>query len=191
VRKIGSVGCPPPFMEMRILRPDGSECAAGETGEICGRSPCLMPGYYKRPDLTEKAIIDGWLHTGDAGYVDADGYLFLVDRIKDMIITGGENVYSAEVEAAIYSHPGVAQCAVIGIPHERWGEAVHAIVSPSPGAVLDPDAIIAHCRTLIAAYKCPRSVEVRTEPLPLSGANKISKPALRAPWWEGRQSRIV
>jgi len=108
-----------------------------------------------------------------------------------MIITGGENVYSAEVEAAVYAYPGVAQCAVIGIPHPAWGEAVHAIVSASPGAVLEPTAIIAHCRNLIAGYKCPRTVEVREQPLPLSGANKIDKPRLRAPFWQDRASRIV
>ncbi|HWS76084.1 MAG TPA: long-chain-fatty-acid--CoA ligase [Quisquiliibacterium sp.] len=177
--------------DLAIVDGDDRVVAPGVHGEIVVRGPLVMKGYWNQPELTATTLRKGWLHTGDLGYMDEDGFVYIVDRLKDMIITGGENVYSAEVEAAIYSHPGVAQCAVIGIPHERWGEAVHAIVSPSPGAVLDPDAIIAHCRTLIAAYKCPRSVEVRTEPLPLSGANKISKPALRAPWWEGRQSRIV
>ena len=163
----------------------------GTNGEIVVRGPLIMKGYWNQPELTAKTLAHGWLHTGDMGWMDDDGFVYIVDRLKDMIITGGENVYSAEVEAAIYTFPGVAQCAVIGIPHERWGEAVHAIVSPSPGAVLDAHAIVEHCRTLIARYKCPRSVDVRSEPLPLSGANKISKPVLRAPFWEGRSSRIV
>ena len=163
----------------------------GERGEIVVRGPLVMKGYWNQPELTASTLRNGWLHTGDLGWMDDDGFVYIVDRLKDMIITGGENVYSAEVEAAVYSFPGVAQCAVIGIPDERWGEAVHAIVHPSPGATLDPESIIAHCRTRIAAYKCPRSVDVRASPLPLSGANKISKPALRAPFWEGRGSAIV
>jgi long-chain acyl-CoA synthetase len=157
----------------------------GVHGEIVVRGPLVMQGYWRQPELTAITLRNGWLHTGDLGTMDEDGFVQVVDRIKDMIITGGENVYSAEVEAAIYACPGVAQCAVIGIPHVKWGEAVHAIVHPSPGVRLDPEAIIAHCRTLIAAYKCPRSVEVRDVPLPLSGANKISKPALRAQFLEG------
>lgn len=162
----------------------------GERGEIVVRGPLVMKGYWNQPELTATTLRNGWLHTGDIGRMDEDGFLEVVDRLKDMIITGGENVYPAEVEAAIYAYPGVAQCAVIGIPDAKWGEAVHAIVHPSPGASLDAAAIEAHCRTLIAAYKCPRSIEVSDAPLPLSGANKISKPALRAPFWAGRAQRI-
>ena len=189
--KWGSVGRALPGIDLAIVDADDRVLPAGATGEVVVRGPLVMQGYWNQPELTAQTLRNGWLHTGDLGVLDEDGFLTIVDRLKDMIITGGENVYPAEVEAAIYRYPGVAQCAVIGIPHERWGEAVHAIVSPSPGARLDADAIVAHCRSLIAGYKCPRSVEVRQEPLPLSGANKISKPALRAPFWEGRASRIV
>ena len=128
IRKLGSVGCPTPFMEIRILHEDGTECGPGEVGEICGRSPCMMPGYYKRPDLTAKAIIDGWLHTGDAGYLDEDGYLYLVDRIKDMIIVGGVNVYPNDIEKVITGHPAVREAAVFGVPDAKWGEAPVAAV---------------------------------------------------------------
>ena len=128
VRKLGSVGCPTPFMEIRILREDGTECAAGEVGEICGRAPILMPGYYKRPDLTAKAIIDGWLHTGDAGYLDEDGNLYRVDRIKDMIIVGGINVYPNDIEKVIIGHPALREAAVFGVPDAKWGEVPVAAV---------------------------------------------------------------
>lgn len=137
-RKLGSVGVPPPFLEMRILREDGSDCAPGEVGEICGRSPMLMPGYYKRPDLTEKAIVDGWLHTGDAGYVDEEGYLYLVDRIKDMIITGGVNVYPKDIEELVIRHPAVNEVAVFGVADDRWGETPVAAVTLRPGESITP-----------------------------------------------------
>jgi long-chain acyl-CoA synthetase len=133
----------------------------------------------------------GWLHTGDLGYVDGEGFLYIVDRLKDMIITGGENVYSREVEEAVYGFEGVAQCAVIGVPDAHWGERVHAIVTASPGRSIDREALLAHCRNRIAGYKCPRSVEVRDAPLPMSGANKIDKTALRAPFWAERAGKLV
>jgi long-chain acyl-CoA synthetase len=117
--------------------------------------------------------------------MDADGFVYIVDRMKDMIVSGAENVYSSEVENAVYQYEGVRECAVIGIPDEKWGEAVHAIVVPKAGYELEPAAIIAHCRTLIAGYKCPRSVEIRAEPLPLTGAGKIQKSELRAAKWQG------
>jgi long-chain acyl-CoA synthetase len=145
-----------------------------------------MKGYWRQPDQTQVALRGGWMHTGDAGFCDTDGYLYVVDRTKDMIISGGENIYSTEVENAIAQHPGVAQCAVIGIPDERWGEAVHAIVVPKQGHAIDSGAIVGHCRTLIAGYKCPRSVEIRDDSLPLSSVNKIDKVALRASHWKGR-----
>ncbi|MCW5698488.1 MAG: AMP-binding protein [Rhodospirillales bacterium] len=128
MRKVGSVGCPPPFMDIKILREDGSEAAPGEVGEICGQSPCMMPGYYKRPDLTEKAIIDGWLHSGDLGYMDEEGYLFLVDRMKDMIISGGVNVYPKDIEEVVIQHPAVQESAVFGAPDDKWGEIPIAAV---------------------------------------------------------------
>jgi long-chain acyl-CoA synthetase len=145
-----------------------------------------MREYWKKPEATREAFRGGWYHTGDAGYVDERGYLFLVDRVKDMIVTGGENVYSVEVENAIASLSGVAQVAVIGIPHDLWGEAVHAIVVLQPGATLTEVEIITHARQSIAGYKLPKSIEFRAEPLPLSGALKVLKRELRKPYWEGR-----
>ena len=129
-------------------------------GEIAVRGDNVMLGYWERPEETAKAVIDGWMHTGDGGYMDEDGFVYVVDRVKDMIISGGENVYSAEVENALAQHPSVAQCAVIGIPSERWGEQVHAIVVPKPGATSTADELMEFCKTLIAGYKCPRSVDV-------------------------------
>ena len=142
-----------------------------------------MMGYRNMAEQTSKTIVDGWLHTGDGGYIDEDGFLFIVDRVKDMIISGGENVYSAEVENALYQHPAVNQCAVIGIPHETWGEQVHGIVVLHASATANEAELIAHCKRLIAGFKCPRSIAFRDQPLPLSGAGKILKTELRKPYW--------
>jgi len=142
LRKVGSVGAPPAFFEMRILKENGEDCASGEIGEICGRGPIMMPGYYKRPELTEAAIVDGWLHTGDAGYEDEDGYLFLVDRVKDMIISGGVNVYPKDIEEIIIQHPAVTDVAVFGVPDERWGETPVAAVVLGEGGALGVDELI-------------------------------------------------
>ena len=169
---------------------DGNEVPTGEVGEVWARGGNWMQGYWNKPEATEEAFVDGWYRTGDAGRIDDEGYLFLVDRVKDMIVTGGENVYSAEVENAISTLPGVAQVAVIGIPDERWGEAVHAIVVPVPGSELTADMIIAHARDSIAGYKVPKSVEFRDQPLPLSGAMKVLKRELRAPFWEGHDRNV-
>lgn len=154
--------------------------------EIARRGGNVMRGYWQLEEQTRAALRSGWLHTGDLGYMDEEGFVFIVDRAKDMVISGGENIYSVEVEGAIYQHPGVQECAVIGIPDEQWGEAVHAIVVPRPAARLTPEEIIDHCRALIAGYKLPRSVEIRAQPLPVSGAGKILKADLRQPFWEGR-----
>ena len=162
----------------------------GTVGEIAVRGDNVMMGYWERPEETAKAVIDGWMHTGDGGYMDEDGFVYVVDRVKDMIISGGENVYSAEVENALAQHPAVAQCAVIGIPSERWGEQVHAIVVARPGAAATADELMDFCKTLIAGYKCPRSVEITQTPLPLSGAGKILKRELRKPYWENRQRMV-
>jgi long-chain acyl-CoA synthetase len=162
----------------------------GESGEVCAQAGNFMQEYWNRPEETAAAFRDGWYHTGDAGYMDALGYVYLVDRVKDMIVTGGENVYSAEVENAISSHPGVAQVAVIGIPSEQWGEAVLAIVVPKPDAQLTEEDIKAWCKERIAGYKVPKVVEFRAEPLPLSGAMKVLKRDLRAPYWEGRDRAV-
>jgi long-chain acyl-CoA synthetase len=163
---------------------------AGEMGEVVVRGPIVMQGYWRQPELTQRTLRDGWLHSGDVGYLDEDGYLFIVDRKKDMVVSGGENVYSIEVEDAIHRHPAVAQCAVIGIPHETWGEAVHAVVVLRPGHSLDATAVIEQCRLHIAGFKCPRSVELRADPLPLSGVNKVNKSLLRAPHWQGRERGV-
>jgi long-chain acyl-CoA synthetase len=189
--RLRSAGRPVCSAEVRIVDLNDRELPRGEIGEIIVRGPIVMKGYWRKPELTAQTLRGGWMHTGDSGYFDEDGFLFIADRIKDMIISGGENVYSIEVENAISSHPDVAQCAVIGIPDPRWGEAVHAIVVARTGADgLTAESIIAHCRPMIAGYKCPRSVDLRRELLPQSSVNKIDKAALREPFW-GNRSRQV
>lgn len=185
-----SAGRPLPGVAVTVQDPDGNEVERGEIGEVCARAGSFMVGYLDRPDETASVMVDGWYRTGDAGYLDDEGYLYLVDRTKDMIVTGAENVCSSEVESAISTHPAVLQVAVIGIPSERWGEQVHAVVVPREGAEVTEAAIIAHARERIAGYKVPKSVEIRSEPLPLSGAMKVLKRELRAPWWEGRDRAI-
>lgn len=175
---------------LSIQDADGKVLPKGETGEVCARSGNFMRGYWNRPDETNAAFANDWYHTGDAGYLDEHGYLFLVDRVKDMIVTGGENVYSAEVENALSRHPAVAQVAVIGIPSEKWGEAVHAIVVLNAGGSATEDELTEWCRERVAGYKVPKSYEFRDEPLPLSGAMKVLKRELRAPYWEGRERTV-
>jgi long-chain acyl-CoA synthetase len=180
-----TLGC-----EVKIVDGDDKTVPCGTVGEIAVRGDNVMMGYWERPEETARAVVDGWMHTGDGGYLDEDGFVYVVDRVKDMIISGGENVYSAEVENALAQHPSVAQCAVIGIPSERWGEQVHAIVVTKNGAGATSEDLIEFCKTLIAGYKCPRSVDVTTAPLPLSGAGKILKRELRKPFWENRERRV-
>ena len=177
--KLRSAGKPMALTDVAILRPDGTECARGETGEIAVRGPGVSPGYWNRPDEDAAAHRNGWLHTGDAGYLDDDGFLFIVDRIKDMIVSGGENVYAAEVERVVAVHPAVLECAVIGIASDRWGEAVHAIVRLRPQSVIGTQDITNFCSERLAGFKVARSVEFRTEPFPLTGAGKVDKKALR------------
>jgi len=188
--RLRSAGRPLPGVVLSIQDHEGTALPQGETGEVCARGGNLMREYWKQPEATADAFRGGWYHSGDAGYFDADGYLYLVDRVKDMIVTGGENVYSVEVENAIASHPAVQQVAVIGIPSEKWGEAVHAIVVVNEGATVTEADIIEHAREWIAGYKVPKSVELRTEPLPLSGAMKVLKRDLRAPYWAGRDRAV-
>lgn len=188
--RLRSAGKAVPGVRLSIQDADGNLLPTGETGEVCARAGNFMREYWNKREATEEVFRGGWYHTGDAGYLDEDGYLHLVDRVKDMIVTGGENVYSVEVENAIASCPGVAQVAVIGIPHEVWGEAVHAIVVPEEGAELTEEQVIDHARQSIAGYKLPKSVEFRSEPLPLSGALKILKKDLRAPYWEGQERAV-
>ena len=190
VERLKSAGSPVPGVETEVRRDDGTICAPGEPGEIYARGPNIMLGYLKRPEETAKALVDGWYRSGDVAYADEHGYLYVVDRAKDMIISGGENIYTTEVENALYAHPGVLEAAALGVPHEIWGEAVHAEVVPRSGVVVTAEELIVHCRTLIAAYKVPRSINVRDEALPKSGAGKILKRELRAPFWEGQDRSV-
>ncbi len=177
--RIRSAGQPVPATLIAILDGEGREVPAGETGEICVRSPSISPGYWRQPELSAETARGGWHHTGDAGYLDQDGFLFIVDRVKDMIVTGGENVYAAEVEKALMAHAAVESCAVIGVPHERLVEQVHAIVRLRSGATADEAELIAHCRQTLAGYKCPRSVELRETPFPVTAIGKVLKRELR------------
>lgn len=161
IRKAGSVGVPPAFFEMRILDEDGNEQPPGAIGEICGRGPLMMPGYYKRADLTETTIINGWLHSGDAGYVDEDGFLFLVDRIKDMIISGGVNVYPKDIEEIIIGHPAVVEVTVFGVPDDKWGEVPVAAVILHENASLEPDELVRWTNERVSA-KFQRIVDAVT-----------------------------
>ena len=174
-----SVGRAVPGVSLSIRDEDGVALPGGEVGEVCARGGNLLDGYWKDEEGTNNAFRDGWYRTGDAGYVDGEGYLFLVDRLKDMIVTGGENVYSVEVEAVIARHPGVAQVAIIGLPHDKWGEVVHAVVVPKPGCTLEADEVVAHARQHLAAFKVPKSVDVRSDPIPMSAAMKPLKRELR------------
>jgi long-chain acyl-CoA synthetase len=171
-KKRKSAGRAAPGVEVRIVDGSGVELPRGGVGEIAIRGAGVMLGYWRKPDETSRALRNGWLHTGDGAWMDEDGFVFIVDRLKDMIVSGGENVYSGEVENAIFQHEYVRECAVIAVPDPRWGEAVHAIVVPKDGRDLEPEMVIAHCRTLIAGYKCPRSVEIRRDPLPLTGSGR-------------------
>ncbi|MDF2234793.1 AMP-binding protein [Albimonas sp. CAU 1670] len=182
-RSCGQAGL---LCEVEVRREDGSRADPGEVGEIAIRGPNVMQGYWNRPEETAAALREGWMHSGDLGWLDEEGFLFLAGRLKDMIKTGGENVFAIEVENVIAEVPGVAESAVIGIPHPQWGETVLAIVVPRAGATVEPQAVIDFCRARLAPYKCPREVQIRTEPLPLSSAGKILKRDLRAPYWEGQ-----
>jgi long-chain acyl-CoA synthetase len=188
--RLRSAGIPVPQVELAVLDGDGDRLPPGQIGEICARGPMVMNGYWRKPDETSHALRGGFMHTGDVGYIDQDGYVYLVDRAKDMIVTGGENVYSVEVEAALASHPAVVEVAVFGVPHDALGEQVHAVVVVRVGADVTADACIAHCRAMIARYKCPRTITIQTTALPKSGAGKILKRELRMRFWEGLERQI-
>ncbi|SCK42885.1 long-chain acyl-CoA synthetase [Variovorax sp. HW608] len=175
VRSVGRVGL---GAELRIIDSGGRDLPPGDVGEIVLRGVAVMQGYWNKPSETAAALRDGWLYTGDAGWRDDAGHIYVVDRLKDMVITGGENVYSAEVEAALMAHPAVSACAVIGVPSALWGEAVHAVVILRPGATSDGESLRDHCRTRLAGYKCPKSFAF-VESLPLSAAGKVLKTRLR------------
>ena len=190
-RRMASAGLPMPGVEIRIMDADGKVLGPNETGEICTRSVANMVGYWRNEKATTSTVDgDGWLRTGDAGYLDEDGYLFIQDRIKDMICSGAENVYPAEVENAIHGHPHVAEVAVIGVPDDTWGEAVKAVVVAKPGVTPDADSIIAYARERIAHFKAPKSVDFRTDALPRSASGKILRRELREPYWAGRDRQV-
>jgi acyl-CoA synthetase (AMP-forming)/AMP-acid ligase II len=187
--KLQSCGKAVSSAEIRVVDEDGNECATGDVGEIIVSGVQVMNGYWNRPADTAAAIEDGWFHTGDAGYFDADGYLYIHDRLKDMIVSGAENVYPAEVERVLERFPGIAEVAVIGVPDEQWGEAVKAMVVAQPGASLSENEIIEYARTQIARFKCPKSVDV-VDAIPRNPSGKILKKILRAPYWEGHERKV-
>ncbi|AHH19824.1 putative fatty-acid--CoA ligase [Nocardia nova SH22a] len=176
--------------EVGVFDEEGRPQARGAAGEVWIRTSSAMACYWNQPELTAQTLSKGWVRTGDVGFLDSAGYLQLRDRAKDMVISGGENVYSIEVENAIASHPAVSQVAVIGVPDERWGERVHAVVVCRPGERLGLEELQSHCRGLIAGYKIPRSYEVRATPLPLSAVGKVLKTVLRSPYWQGTDREI-
>jgi long-chain acyl-CoA synthetase len=188
--RLASIGAPVVGVQAEVRGQRGERLALGEIGEVWVSGPNVMLGYWQRPEATAAALIDGWYRTGDAAYADADGYLYVVDRLKDMIITGGENVYSIEVETTLCGHEAVLEAAVFGIPDPRWGEAVHAVVVVDPDHRAGVEELIAHCRARMATYKLPRTIELRDQPLPRSGAGKLLKNPLREPYWKGRERRI-
>ena len=185
-----SCGRPCPGIDVRVLNESGKQVDAGTTGEFVARGANVMRGYWNNPEETAHAFRDGMFRTGDVGYQDREGYFYILDRLKDMIVTGGENVYSGEVEAVIYEHPAVREAAVFGIPDEQWGELVTACVVLKPGTVLTANDLISHCRRFLASYKVPRQIEFSETELPKSGSGKILKRVLREHFW-AHQERAV
>ncbi|MDN5915883.1 MAG: long-chain-fatty-acid--CoA ligase [Pseudonocardia sp.] len=190
--RLVSAGKPIIGVEIEVRDPEtGAPVPTGEPGEIWVRTEQLMSGYWDKPEATAAALTDdGWLRSGDGGHIDADGYVFVTDRIKDMIVSGGENVYPAEVERVLAEHPAVADVAVIGVPDERWGEVPKAVVVAMPGQQVDTDALLAFCREHLASFKCPKSVDVLDE-LPRNPTGKILKKDLRKPYWDDRDRQTV
>jgi len=189
-QRLTSCGRPARGIEVRVVDGSGAEVKAGEAGELIARGANVMRGYWNNPKETAQAFLDGWFRTGDVGRQDADGFFYILDRLKDMIVTGGENVYSGEVEAVIYEHPAVLEAAVFGIPDPKWGELVAACVELKPGKILSGDELIDHCRRSLANYKVPRRVEFSDTELPKSGTGKILKRVLRERFWD-HQERAV
>jgi long-chain acyl-CoA synthetase len=188
--QIRSCGQPAVGVEIAIVDLlSGAEQPPGEVGEVAIRGDNVMVGYWHKPDATSAALKDGWYRSGDLGYMDEAGYVYLVDRAKDMIVSGGENVYSTEVEDALYRHAAVLEAAVFAVPDERWGEAVYAVVVPR--ATVDERQLLHHCRTMLADYKVPKRIELRSEPLPKSGAGKVLKRELRDPHWVGQSEMVA
>ncbi|HYM31893.1 MAG TPA: fatty acid--CoA ligase [Candidatus Cybelea sp.] len=189
VERMKSCGKPMGGVELKVVDARGREVPAGEVGEIVCRTPQVMLGYWNLPQESARAVRDGWFYSGDAGYLDKDGYLFIYDRVKDMIVSGGENIYPAEVESALFGHPAIADVAVIGVPDPRWGEAVKAIVVKKPGAEVSVKELIDFARERIAGYKVPRSVDFM-DALPRNPSGKILKRELRKPYWANRERQV-
>ena len=188
--KLRSAGRAMPGSEIKVVGPDGATLPPGEIGEVAIRGATVMRDYWGNPEATAKVLgADGWFLSGDAGYMDEDGFLYIHDRIKDMIVSGAENVYPAEVENAIHGHPDVADVAVIGVPDEKWGEAVKAIVTARPGHTVDPASVIAWTRERLAHFKCPKTVDV-IDAMPRNASGKLLKRELRKPYWEGRARQV-
>jgi acyl-CoA synthetase (AMP-forming)/AMP-acid ligase II len=187
--RLSSVGRPSPLVRVEILDDNNVILGQGETGEICVRGDLVMKGYYKQPEKTAETIIDGWLHTGDIGHIDANGYLHITDRKKDMIISGGFNVYPNEIEQVIWSHPAVQDCAVIGVPDEQWGEAVKAVVELNLGKRVTADELIRLCKEKLGSVKAPKSVDFVSS-LPRSPAGKVLKKDLRHQYWRDVARKI-
>ncbi len=187
--RLSSVGRPNPLIRVEIINDANEILPRGETGEICVRGDLVMKGYYKQPDKTAETIIDGWLHTGDVGHIDAEGYLHITDRKKDMIISGGFNVYPSEVEQVIWSHPAVQDCAVIGVPDEKWGEAVKAVVELNPGQSVTADELIALCKQKLGSVMAPKTVDFVAS-LPRSTVGKVLKKDLREQYWQDSGRKV-
>jgi len=187
--RMRSAGKPYPGVELKVIDETGKPVKARTVGEICIKSPANMLGYWNLPDATKKTLIDGYVHTGDAGYLDEHGYVYVHDRVKDMIVSGGENIYPAEVENALFGHPAVADVAVIGVPDDRWGEAVKAVVVVKAGQKVAADDLIGFARTRIAGYKLPKTIDFIPE-LPRNPSGKVLKRELRKPYWEGRDRQV-
>ncbi len=189
-KRLRSAGRAGYCVDLKIINDEGAEQPRGKVGEIIARGPNAMDGYWNKPEQTAAALVNGWVHTGDAGYMDEEGFIYLVDRVKDMIISGGENVFSTEVENAVARHEAVHEVVVLGTPSEKWGEQVHAIVRLKPGQNAEPETLIKHCQQWIAGYKCPRTIEFREEPFPITGAGKIRKVELRDEYWKNEQRKV-
>jgi acyl-CoA synthetase (AMP-forming)/AMP-acid ligase II len=190
LRKAGSVGVPMPFCDMRIVDAAGQDCDVGEVGEILGRGPITMPGYYRRDDLSAEVLRDGWVHTGDLGYVDQDGYLYLVDRQKDMIDSGGVKIYPKDVEEVAARHPAVREVAVFGVPHEKWGETPVAALILEPDVTVSAEELRDWINERVAArYQRVDRVEIMSD-FPRNVAGKTLKRQMREPYWEGRDRKI-
>lgn len=187
--RLSSVGRPNPLIRVELMNEDNEILPRGETGEICVRGDLVMRGYYKQPDKTAETIIDGWLHTGDVGHLDAEGYLHITDRKKDMIISGGFNVYPSEVEQVIWGHPAVQDCAVIGVPDEKWGEAVKAVIELNPGQTVTAEEIIALCKEKLGSVMAPKTVDMVAS-LPRSPVGKVLKKDLREQYWQDSTRKV-